>query len=565
MADLAEINDLLRSSGTWHRSHAASVRCQRRAGQGRILVAARSMRRGDVILADRALSCVGTPSPGTGAAEVFAQLVHWHRRRDGAGTGGLSEATEQDISTVWCALHGLLAREVPADWPLTTWTPELQHRALLLHSSGRKPSASTRQLRSFFRLSIAVEKLEQLMEVWELNSFGHTTHEDITCLFFSPAFANHSCMPTASWYIAGDTMELRAMVDLAEGDEITDSYIEDEDLLACTARRRRRLLESGKAFRCLCKRCRAAIDMSRGAPCPSCGVGVVFIGTTDSDDRDILVKPRSAWIGTQHTNQARQVATQQMSSWCNPSRCTACGHCLSEAEEALLVNIELKIEARLHQASVSQEPGAVLERCRRLMKLHLGETTHWLSRVVHGLLKNVAEDAGDVCAELELLDLRAAFVRNAFGRKSASGDELLIPCPTHAWELEEAARLCLRKHASAYGTTRTGKDQPLFSCSRTKARAAARADARWRLEECLAILRPMFGPGNEDVRRVSRLLQSLHRRKAGGRRLRAANAGVRVQHLRPHRRVHRRIERLRRLSKACRADEQNRSRKCAVH
>ena len=140
------------------------------------------------------------------------------------------QSIEWDVATMWCALHSLLESEVPSDWPLPTLTPELQEQALLLFSSGRSPTVSTQQVQATLRLSIAPAKLEQLADVWQMNSFGHTLRDDVNCLFFAPALANHSCMPTASWYISGETMAFRANAKLAVGDEITDSYLNDEDI-----------------------------------------------------------------------------------------------------------------------------------------------------------------------------------------------------------------------------------------------------------------------------------------------------------------------------------------------
>ncbi|CAE8655719.1 unnamed protein product [Polarella glacialis] len=116
------------------------------------------------------------------------------------------------------------------------------------------------------------------MDIWEMNCFAHTVHEDVSCLFLAPCLANHSCRPNAIWYFTDFSISFRAIADLAAGDEVTISYLEGEELLAATGQRRAKLLQGGKDFHCTCERCSLLLDSSRGVPCHNCLKGRLFLG-----------------------------------------------------------------------------------------------------------------------------------------------------------------------------------------------------------------------------------------------------------------------------------------------
>lgn len=83
---------------------------------------------------------------------------------------------------------------------------------------------------------------------------------------------NHSCQPNCTWSNAGNgVMEVRALRDLDEGEEITLSYVDiDQDRTE-----RRRALEETKHFYCECERCSTPLEASvdrflQGLRCPRC-------------------------------------------------------------------------------------------------------------------------------------------------------------------------------------------------------------------------------------------------------------------------------------------------------
>lgn len=96
---------------------------------------------------------------------------------------------------------------------------------------------------------------------------------------------NHSCQPNSTWSNAGNgVMEVRALRDLNEGEEITLSYIDiDQD-----RSERRRALEETKHFFCECERCSTPLEASvdqflQGLCCPRC------YKKSDDDSNDLVL------------------------------------------------------------------------------------------------------------------------------------------------------------------------------------------------------------------------------------------------------------------------------------
>lgn len=111
---------------------------------------------------------------------------------------------------------------------------------------------------------------------WRYNSFGHHTETDALCMYDTTSSMAHSCSPSAVWHFGSeDAFCLRARVSLQPGDEITISYLGDEDLLRSIPERRKRT--QGWLFSCRCYRCLSPIDYSRGFRCPTCFIGAIYM------------------------------------------------------------------------------------------------------------------------------------------------------------------------------------------------------------------------------------------------------------------------------------------------
>mmetsp|Transcript_10324 Transcript_10324/g.22780 ORF Transcript_10324/g.22780 Transcript_10324/m.22780 type:complete len:514 (-) Transcript_10324:187-1728(-) len=116
--------------------------------------------------------------------------------------------------------------------------------------------------------------LQRLTSAWRYNSFGHHK-EDGLVLYNRISMCAHSCDPSCCWsYGEQDSFVLRARVGLKEGDELTISYLQDEDLLKSTNVRQQKLLNW--RFTCMCSRCKLQVDLGRGFRCRKCRVGTLY-------------------------------------------------------------------------------------------------------------------------------------------------------------------------------------------------------------------------------------------------------------------------------------------------
>jgi len=122
-------------------------------------------------------------------------------------------------------------------------------------------------------------KLQRLVSAWRYNSFGHHK-EDGLVLYNRISMCSHSCDPSCCWsYGDEDAFVLRARVGLKKGDELTISYLQDEDLLKSTAVRQQKL--QNWKFTCMCERCSLPIDVGRGFRCRRCRLGVHYQSVTN--------------------------------------------------------------------------------------------------------------------------------------------------------------------------------------------------------------------------------------------------------------------------------------------
>jgi hypothetical protein len=117
------------------------------------------------------------------------------------------------------------------------------------------------------------KRLQRLVSAWRYNSFGHHK-EDGLVLYNRISMCAHSCDPTCCWsYGEEDAFVLRARIGLKKNDELTISYLQDEDLLKSTAVRQQKL--QNWRFTCMCGRCKEKVDTGRGFKCRRCRVGIL--------------------------------------------------------------------------------------------------------------------------------------------------------------------------------------------------------------------------------------------------------------------------------------------------
>jgi len=121
-------------------------------------------------------------------------------------------------------------------------------------------------------------RLQRLVSAWRYNSFGHHK-EDGLVLYNRISMCAHSCDPSCCWsYGDDDAFVLRSRVALGRGDELTISYLQDDDLLKSTAVRQQKL--QNWRFTCACERCKLRVDLGRGVRCRRCRIGILYASTT---------------------------------------------------------------------------------------------------------------------------------------------------------------------------------------------------------------------------------------------------------------------------------------------
>ena len=115
----------------------------------------------------------------------------------------------------------------------------------------------------------------RLLSIWRYNSFGHFSEGEGLVMYDTVSLMSHSCEASCCWhYGSGESFVLRARAHLQPGDELSISYINDEDLSKSTDQRRLKL--SGWLFTCNCTRCQRDLDLCRGFLCPRCQYGSCF-------------------------------------------------------------------------------------------------------------------------------------------------------------------------------------------------------------------------------------------------------------------------------------------------
>ncbi|CAK0824209.1 unnamed protein product [Prorocentrum cordatum] len=131
--------------------------------------------------------------------------------------------------------------------------------------SGAAPPGGSRAAQVLLRASRnEVPDLAFVRAVLLFNSFGAGTAGQDQVVFRTLARANHSCLPTC--IVDGDEGTLRLVRDVAAGDELTVSYLDDATLMWPRDRRREELIDRYD-FLCRCGRCEAPEDDVRRFRC----------------------------------------------------------------------------------------------------------------------------------------------------------------------------------------------------------------------------------------------------------------------------------------------------------
>ncbi|GBF93793.1 hypothetical protein Rsub_06125 [Raphidocelis subcapitata] len=210
-------------------------------GKGRGYVATGPIELGDLLLCARPAAALHGPvEDAPDAALLMPQLMalrpealEWPQR---AALAHLSDGTEASVSQP----------------PPPFWDPPSAGGAA---ASGAAAAASA-------AWPPPDEALARLIKV---NAFGDD-YEDLaaaaargaggrSCVGLWPAFAyfNHSCLPSTVHYVVGERMVVRAVQDIAEGEEVTISFLGRQEFAPVGARQA--VLRERWGFECTCERC----------------------------------------------------------------------------------------------------------------------------------------------------------------------------------------------------------------------------------------------------------------------------------------------------------------------
>ena len=117
------------------------------------------------------------------------------------------------------------------------------------------------------------DTLMKHLRVWMTNSFSRG---DGSAIYERASYMAHSCTPSARWSSVGvDEFELRALLTLEPGDELTISYLSTDEVIRPTFMRRD-ILQTLWRFRCECERCSEVNDPFRAMNRPQCVGGALL-------------------------------------------------------------------------------------------------------------------------------------------------------------------------------------------------------------------------------------------------------------------------------------------------
>lgn len=404
--------------------------CEVAEGKGRIMSARKAVPQGEVLFVEPPLHIVKEDEDNQ-AFIILKRLCE-------------EEPDEFDYEPLWywaalCSLTEEQLKKGPKVGSLPSVTPE-QHRRLLCLYHEPVEEASDAVLCILKRLGLKVAPLvvEELLQAWILNCFEHSDDPPGYSAYFASSFVSHSCRANAIWTEADDGAHvLRARQDIAAGDEITISYL-DEHVLLHSAAERKRVLKETKLFECTCVRCSApnsageesvGADMCRGFNCKKCGECAVFHRLTMSGTG----KGKGKGKGKSKGDGLRSVC------------CSACGVAVEVNEGTRLLQAEAALETKIRHLDEQVEKtnlGNVMDedRARSLLKLVANGASgpvgpqHWLCDRLWEHLQKWYGLEGRREEQRRMIQLRVEYQRKAYPGLSA----------VFAWTLEQQADTLLR-------------------------------------------------------------------------------------------------------------------------
>ncbi|PHJ23478.1 histone lysine set [Cystoisospora suis] len=263
--NLSKSVELINSYSREH--HDGILHCEIHPDKGRILRATQDFTAGSCLLKEPPLHAVQA-DPDNPLYVTLTELCSLH-------------SFQLEPIWYWCAVNSVIVdTHSPFVAGLTSISPKQYDLLRILHvPSEITPCEEIERIFTEFSLEshTTVQDLELMLQIWIHNCFEQ--HDDPIgyVIYFMPSFSSHSCLPNTLWFTdEKDRFVLRSRAHLKKGDEVTLSYLSEEDLMRPAKERRKVLLET-KDFFCACERCSATVDFSRGFRCPFCDAGCIYV------------------------------------------------------------------------------------------------------------------------------------------------------------------------------------------------------------------------------------------------------------------------------------------------
>lgn len=291
--------------------------------------------------------------------------------------------------------------------------------------------------------------------------------------YFMSSFMSHSCYPNAVWHYAEDDFVLRAREKIETDEEITVSYLGEDNLLEAATVRRTHLLDT-KHFVCDCQRCTDDCDPCRGFRCPRCLSASLKLGACGDEV---------------------EVGADAMTG----RKCEHCGHGLLAGEAAMLLAEEnlckekvQEMEEKLSQMGRAK-PAKELVKCvqRSLRRAEKSLAQHYLLDRSFQALTELSLRSGEKKDGERFMRKRLDYQVKAYPGVSGS----------YAWTAEAYADMLVR-HA---GGTTDPVTVPQDLETAVKLRGAAMV-----YKSCVDTLRIMFGEEHEFFQGANRKAEQLN-------------------------------------------------------
>eukprot|EP00928_Gymnodinium_smaydae_P034324 TRINITY_DN24352_c0_g7_i1.p1 TRINITY_DN24352_c0_g7~~TRINITY_DN24352_c0_g7_i1.p1 ORF type:complete len:495 (-),score=84.47 TRINITY_DN24352_c0_g7_i1:262-1746(-) len=462
------------------------VVCEMAEGKGRIMIARKNVKQGELLFAEPPLHIVQEDEDNE-AFELLKNLCE---------EGG--DDFDYEPLWYWTALSSLTAEQIkdgPTVGKLKPVTKEQQRRLLsLYHEPVEGASDAVEKIVNKLGLTVAAVVVEELLQAWILNCFEHSEDPLGYSAYFASSFVSHSCGPNAVWTEGDEGVhELRARQDISEGDEISISYLEEHVLLH-SSHARKMILKETKLFDCACERCAPSpsdkdgrgTDVCRGFICPECGKCGVFhplkLVSEATGKKGSKGKPKGKGKGEALIGMT----------------CVECGEIMDFEKSDRLLDAERILGKKLDELDKKLEKSRIDKvmteaQAQTLLKL-LGDSEsgvvgpqHWFCDRVWERLQSWYESEDRREESRRMQELRVEYHRKAYDGLSGA----------LAWTLEAKGDMLLRH--LGFGLPKKASD------AQFEEEMAAQVEPT--LEESRRILGLMFGFEHENCTTVDRKLE----------------------------------------------------------